>query len=163
MMKVLFVCTANVFRSLSAHKLFNQYAKQNNLTALYADSAGTFEKTQGCVDPVVIETLSTYGIDASEHRPKQLQEEHFTEYDLVVAMAKSHQRFIKERFNKEVILYNEFGIGKATSVDDVDDIIREPEHHKEQVDNHIRKTIAHIHDTMHNVVGKLTQKEYRKK
>lgn len=119
---ILFVCTGNIFRSLSAEQGFKKYLADNNITDWDVDSAGTIATPQP-VDPKTLETLCELGMDGSKHQQKKLTREMLNDYDIIVGMAKDHIEFMKTEFDyKYGILFNELASNDKTSVRDIDDL-----------------------------------------
>ena len=79
MSNVLFVCVANSGRSVIAERLFRQAAEGRH----EARSAGSAPGP--AVHPQVLEALAEVGIDASDHRPRRLDQEAIDWADVVVA------------------------------------------------------------------------------
>jgi arsenate reductase len=79
MSKVLFVCVANSGRSVMAERLFREAAGGRH----EARSAGSGPGP--AVHRQVIEALGEIGIDASDHRPRSLDEEAIEWADVIVA------------------------------------------------------------------------------
>jgi arsenate reductase (thioredoxin) len=79
MTRVLFVCVANSGRSVMAERLFRQTASGRH----EARSAGS--APGDAPHPVVLEALAELGIDASDHVPAKLDDEHIAWADVVVA------------------------------------------------------------------------------
>lgn len=78
-MNVLFVCTANGGRSVIAERLLHRQADGRHA----ARSAGS--NPGAAVHPQVLEALREVGIDASDHRPRKLDDEAIDWADVVVA------------------------------------------------------------------------------
>ncbi len=78
-MNVLFVCTANGGRSVLAERLLRREAGDRHA----ARSAGS--RPGASAHPVVLEALAEIGIDASDHVPRQLDDEAIAWADVVVA------------------------------------------------------------------------------
>jgi arsenate reductase len=76
---VLFVCVANSGRSVIAERIFRREAKGRH----EARSAGSAPGS--AVHPQVLEALSELGLDASDHRPRKLDEDAVQWADVVVA------------------------------------------------------------------------------
>ncbi|MFH1916980.1 MAG: hypothetical protein ABIJ21_06995 [Nanoarchaeota archaeon] len=146
-MRILFVCTGNVFRSVSAELLCRGYLEKQGMAGIQVSSAGTSAMPQPFL-PVVLHTLSKYGIHVHGHKQTRLTEDHFKSFDVVVAMAESHVRFIKEHFSRDVPLFNEIVYGTKTSVQDVNEAIPDWMLHPIKCYEHVEKTIAHLHDAM---------------
>jgi histidine triad (HIT) family protein len=126
---VLFVCTANVFRSLSAQECFKKYLSDNGITGWKVTSAGTSAEDYP-LDQKTLEVLQGFGIDATGHKRQQLTKEMLTTHDAVVAMAEDHIGFMKSQFGyKYAILFNELASNQKTSIEnngeDVEHIVRD--------------------------------------
>jgi arsenate reductase len=76
---VLFVCVANSGRSVMAERLFRAAAPDRHA----ARSAGS--RPGPAPHPAVVEALAELGIDAADHRPRQLDDEAVAWADVVVA------------------------------------------------------------------------------
>jgi arsenate reductase (thioredoxin) len=79
MSNVLFVCVANSGRSVMAERLFRQATDDRHK----ARSAGS--NPGPAVHPQVLEALGEVGSDASDHRPRRLDEEAIGWADVIVA------------------------------------------------------------------------------
>lgn len=79
MSNVLFVCVANSGRSVMAERLFRQAAGGRH----EARSAGS--NPGPAVHPRVLEALAEVGIDASDHRPRRLDQKAIGWADVIVA------------------------------------------------------------------------------
>ena len=79
MSKVLFVCVANSGRSVMAERLFQRAAGGRH----EASSAGS--DPGPAVHSQVLEALAEIGIDASDHRPRRLDQEAIEWADVIVA------------------------------------------------------------------------------
>ena len=78
-MNVLFVCVANSGRSVMAERIFRRDAQGRHA----ARSAGS--APGAATHPQVLEALDEVGIDASDHRPRRLEDEAVRWADVVVA------------------------------------------------------------------------------
>lgn len=142
MKQIRYVCTGNVFRSLSADYLTKDFSIKNNLD-LIVSSAGIIAKRDS-VPKIVLDILYQLGINAEDHEQTKLSKEHFEGLPLVIAMGKDHQEFIRINFNKNVPLFNQIAYGIDSSVLDGDEAIPHYEDHPDKVDVYIRSTIKHI-------------------
>src|SRR5262250_1593417 len=101
---VLFVCTGNIFRSLTA-----EYALRDVLRPrrdIIVASAGT-EDYPYVVRPLVSDYLLSRGLDVSGHRRRTLTQQILDEATLAVAMSTEHRSFLVERFDRHVPLFTE--------------------------------------------------------
>lgn len=80
-MNVLFVCIGNSGRSVMAERLFRRDAEGRH----EARSAGA-AVTGRTAEPVVVEALRELGIDASDHVPRQLDDEALAWADIAVTV-----------------------------------------------------------------------------
>lgn len=79
MSRVLFVCVGNQGRSVMAERLFARETAGEH----EARSAGS--RPGDAPHPIVLDALAEIGIDASDHRPRKLDDELVTWADVVVA------------------------------------------------------------------------------
>jgi arsenate reductase len=78
-MNVLFVCVSNAGRSLMAERLLRQLAGDRHQARSAGSDAGV------APHPQVIEALKEIGIDASDHVPRQLDQEPLEWADVAVS------------------------------------------------------------------------------
>jgi protein-tyrosine phosphatase len=117
---VLFVCTGNIFRSVTA-----EYALKIRLgtnTSCIVGSAGIGIKPQSVHDWVQIR-LREKGADLTRHVQRQLTKELVEDADLVVAMGRNHQVFVREQFGRDVPLFNQICLGHDTPILDLHEVM----------------------------------------
>ena len=117
---VLFVCTGNIFRSMAA-----EYALKAGLgigTSCLVSSAGIDAKPQSVHDWVQIR-LREKGADPTRHVQRQLTKELVEAADLVIAMGRNHQVFIREQFGRDVPLFNQVCLGHNQPILDLHEMI----------------------------------------
>ena len=108
---VLFVCTGNIFRSVTA-----EYALKARLSdgmRCIVGSAGVDAKPK----------LREKGADASHHTQRQLTKELVESADLVVAMGRDHQDFIRQQFGRDVPLFNQICLGHDQPIMDLHEVM----------------------------------------
>ncbi|MFZ9981176.1 MAG: low molecular weight protein-tyrosine-phosphatase [Cyclobacteriaceae bacterium] len=111
--KILFVCLGNICRSPLAEAIFNKRVRDMGLEGqLIADSCGTGSYHIGeRPDPRTLASAAKYGIPVS-HLCRQLHENDFTEFDMILAMDESNKKNILwkggEPFSKKVWLMRAF-------------------------------------------------------
>ncbi|ASG68189.1 low molecular weight phosphotyrosine protein phosphatase [Francisella halioticida] len=103
--KVLFVCKGNICRSPTAHGIFRDIVRENNLqNSIYVASCGTSSriwKHEGDgADMRSLETAKKYDCDLSDQKSQQLGESDFSEFDYIVAMDQENVATMKEMFPK---------------------------------------------------------------
>lgn len=96
MFKILFVCTGNICRSSTAEGVMNRLIEQKGLSdKIKADSSGMIDYHQGeAPDIRAINTAKRKGYDLSKQRASQFKQEDFFEYDMILAMAHTHEHSI---------------------------------------------------------------------
>lgn len=119
MRTVLFICTGNIFRSMTAeHALRAQYKGEDVISA----SAGIEAQTQAMYEPVKARVMAL-GIDPSGHVQRKVTLEMLDAVDLPVAMGVDHQDFIRATFGREVPLYNTVALGKDEPIKDIWEVV----------------------------------------
>jgi protein-tyrosine phosphatase len=135
---VLFVCTGNIFRSVTA-----EYALKARLgagTACVVSSAGIDVKVQTMHDWVRIR-LREKGTDSTAHVPRQLTGELVEAADLVIAMGLDHQTFIREQFEREVPLFNQVCLGHDQPILDVHEVMPDWETDPKRAQAYVRSVV----------------------
>lgn len=152
-MNVLFVCTGNIFRSMSAEYLLRQYAEKNDLE-LSVRSAGTVANKQD-PHPQTVASLSLFNIQVDDHEQTRVSEELLKWADVVVCMADYHQSALEEEFGVRGVLFNEVAHGRSTNVDDVDDVMPSESFFSDTGNAHVKSIVLHIHDSLPSFVENL--------
>jgi protein-tyrosine phosphatase len=120
MASILFVCTGNIFRSMTA-----EYALKARLdcqSSIRVSSAGTMAIPQQ-MHPDVRAYLLQREVDPSHHRQRRVSAELLHATDLVVAMSTDHQFFLFDTFQCRAPLFNEICHGRSDSLFDVWEVI----------------------------------------
>ena len=146
-MKVLFVCTGNIFRSISAELCLKDYIKKENILGVEVASAGTFAIKQS-QNAIVLDTLLSFGIDSRKHKQRKITKKHFEKYDLIVAMHKNHQDFIRKHFGKDVPLFDEICYGKKVSIWDNNQLMPDWQDHIDAINRYNEYTVRFIHNSI---------------
>lgn len=120
---ILFVCTGNVFRSLTADLALKSVLPPD--CGWTVASAGTQAKSDKALRDDVRERLVHWGADPSAHKPRRLTQEIVDSADLVVAMSGDHQKFIAENFGRRAVLYMEIATGNPADFLDLDDVVKD--------------------------------------
>lgn len=141
MADVLFVCTGNIFRSLTA-----EYALRRELGAqsgLVVASAGTGDYPH-VVWPAVRDYLLSKGLDVRAHQRRTLTREILAGADFVVPMSTDHQRFLSERFGLRAPVFLEACGGACEALPDIEEVVADYRTNPAAVEAHLRKTIDTI-------------------
>ena len=158
MRHVLFVCTGNLFRSLTA-----EYALRDVLGSgsdITVASAGT-EDFPHVVNPLVRDYLLGQGFDVSRHRRRTLTAELLQEPDLMIAMSTEHRLFLAEHFNRrDISLFTEACGLPVEPLPDVAEAVADHQTNSLAVDAHVRMIIDRIIELTPNLANRLlVQKE----
>ena len=94
--QILFVCTQNVFRSLSAKKLLDKYLLEKKDNRFEINSAGT-EAYPDNPYSYTLEKLEELGVKPFSHQQTRVLLE---SQNIVICMTKSHQDFLKRNFRQ---------------------------------------------------------------
>jgi len=147
---ILFVCTGNIFRSLTA-----EYALRRELgpqSAIMVSSAGTDDYPH-VVRPNVRDYLREKGLDVSAHRRRTLTGDILGGAELVVAMSTDHQRFLRERFGRDAPVFLQACGGASEPLPDIEEVVLDYRTNAAAVDANVRKTI----DTIIELTPRLAQ------
>jgi len=99
MPSVLFVCTANRFRSPLAAAFFQQMLENSGRTNPWSvDSAGTWTSSGLRVLPEVLLIARKQGLDLSGHRSKLVSEALLSTQDLILVMESGHREALQNEF-----------------------------------------------------------------
>ena len=147
--RVLFVCTGNIFRSMSA-----EYALRAALgegSGYVVSSAGT-EAVPQRVSSIVTGRLRELGINASGHRQRRVDAELLGQSDLVVAMGLDHQKHLRGAFGYDARLFNEISYGRADGVLDGWEAVPDWENHLAELKVYMLSVVDYIHGAMPHFV-----------
>ena len=142
MRQILFVCTGNIFRSLTAEHALRHVL--GNRHAIVVSSAGTDDR-MCTVDPVVSDYLRSRGIDVSRHRRRTLTAEMLQPSVTVIAMSTDHRAFLARQFDcYDVLLFTQAcGLPPAPLLD-VHEAIADPDSNPMARKAYIHLTIDRI-------------------
>jgi protein-tyrosine phosphatase len=98
MPSVLFVCTANLYRSPLAAAFFQKIILEKTDHSWIVDSAGTW--TQPGLPPMLeaIRLARKYEADIEAHRSKQVDKELLVRFDLILGMEMGHKEALQVEF-----------------------------------------------------------------
>lgn len=141
MKRVLFVCTGNIFRSLTAeHGLRHALADRADIQV---SSAGT-DDFPHVVRPNVREYLRSKGFDVSRHERRTLTEAMLKDANVVIAMSTDHRSFILSRFGHPARLFLEACGEAGDALPDIEEAVLDYHSNRAGVDAHVRATIDRI-------------------
>ena len=152
MASILFVCTGNIFRSLTA-----EYALRRELgpgCAIAVSSAGTDDYPH-VVRPNVRDYLLAKGLDVRAHKRRTVTREVLAGARLVVAMSTDHQRFLQETFGLQALVFLEACGGACEPLPDIEEVVLDYRTNSAAVDAHVCKTIDTIIDLTPRLASKI--------
>jgi protein-tyrosine phosphatase len=139
--RVLFVCTGNIFRSLTAERgLRHALAGRADI---HVSSAGTVDYPH-VVAPNVREYLLSKGFDVSGHQRRTLTRAILSESHLVIAMSVDHREYLRSRFGQSAPLFLEACGESADPLPDIEEVVLDYLVNPLAVDAHVRATIDRI-------------------
>ena len=123
-MKILFVCMGNICRSPTAEGVFREYVRRHaDDLQIEIDSAGTHDYHLGePPDRRSIAAAARRGIDLSQLRARQVADEDFERFDLILAMDRLNHVTLLDRcpaeFHTRLRTLLEFAAGQGDDVPD---------------------------------------------
>jgi protein-tyrosine-phosphatase len=149
---VLFVCTGNIFRSVTA-----EYALKARLgpgTSCVIGSAGIDAKPQS-MHAWVQARLLEKGVDLTTHVPRQLTKDLVEAADLVIAMGRNHQAFVREQYGRDIPLFNQVCLGHDQPILDLHEVMPNWESDPEQARSYVCSVIDVIWATAPALLSRL--------
>ena len=114
---ITFVCTDNFGRSVIAEYCLRYYCQKNDVRDVKVASAGIYAYSDTSQFSLAhYNELKRFGIDASNHIRRQLDDSVLKGSDILVAMDIFHQKFIKDKYGIDAPLFNEIYKGKHSSI-----------------------------------------------
>lgn len=155
---VLFVCTGNIFRSLTAeYALRRELARASSSIAVH--SAGT-EDYPHVVARIVRDYLLEKGLDVRPHRRRTVTAEMLAQpAQLVVAMSVEHQRALDASFALRAPLYTEICGAGSVALPDVEEAVADYRENPAAVAAHVRATIDRIIELAPRLAERLVRSE----
>jgi protein-tyrosine-phosphatase len=117
MFRVLFICTDNIGRSLTAKYLYEDWLKKNGREEVLVSSAGTHADSDiSAFAQDHREKLQEMGIDTSDHVRTQLTRELLEAHDLALVMDEEQRAWTQEHLGAGLPLYSEVYKGESSSL-----------------------------------------------
>ncbi|PKO01325.1 MAG: hypothetical protein CVU42_00525 [Chloroflexi bacterium HGW-Chloroflexi-4] len=96
---ILFVCTANQFRSPIAAASFTHKLSLSKLHEPWKiASAGTWTASGLSAHPKAVDAAATLGLDITSHQTQEVTSALISEFDLIVVMEKNHKESLELEF-----------------------------------------------------------------
>lgn len=141
MKRVLFVCTGNIFRSLTAERGLRHALLDR--ADIHVSSAGTVDFPH-VVAPGVREYLLSKGFDVTGHCRRTLTESILNESHLVIAMSVDHRAYLRSRFGRAAPLFLEACGEPGEALPDIEEAVLDWQTNPAAVEAHMRATIDRI-------------------
>lgn len=152
MSSILFVCTGNIFRSLVAEHALKAYLGKDS--HYLVGSAGIDARPQP-VHPFVRGLLLGKGADVTGHVQRQLTQALLDETVLLVAMSLDHRDAIRQRFGREVRLFNEVSYGRESAILDLHEALPQWQESPEAAKAYVTGIIDYIWAAIPSLVERL--------
>jgi protein-tyrosine phosphatase len=141
MRRLLFVCTGNIFRSLTAeHGLRRALQGRSDI---HVSSAGTVDYPH-VVRPNVRDYLLSKGFDVSRHQRRTLTDAILKQSHLVIAMSTDHRIYLQDRFGHTAPVFLEACGEAAAALPDIEEVVLDYQTNPTAVDAHVHATIDRI-------------------
>jgi ribose 5-phosphate isomerase B len=145
-MRILFVCTANMCRSVMAvaamtHEL-SAYGKDFEVESAGVDAISNLKADKSTVQVCLI-----HGLDVSSHRSRQVTKEMLDQSDVVLCLAEDHKRLILSAYPKlhsKVFLLKQYSRNVSGEELSVTDPIGRPFDHYERCFRTIEEEVKRI-------------------
>lgn len=154
-MNILYVCTWNIFRSMSAEYLTKKYISDNNISALTVSSVWTSACPQEPF-PRTIERLNFYGCDPSLHKQTKITPEILAKQDVIICMAEHHRQTVRELWF-DAVLFNEIAYNKSEDVLDDTEYMNQygPDF---ELDDYVKTIVDYIHTSIPLIIEYIHKK-----
>ncbi len=157
---ILFVCTGNIFRSMSAEYCLKKYLSDQGIKNWKVSSAGIVAKKEP-IDPKTIKVLQSIGIKEINHNQKRLTKSMLNNYDAIIAMAENHLNFIRSKLSyKNVLLFNELASNKKSSIWDIEDEVKDYKTNRKAVEKKIEETVKEIYKKTPKLFKNVSERFY---
>jgi protein-tyrosine-phosphatase len=152
---ILFVCTANRFRSPLAEAAFKKCLQNNRNQAEWdVRSAGTWTGSGFPAAASALRAAKTLGLDIGKHRTQPVTQELLSRSNLVIVMQASQREAILVEFPfaaGKTILLSEFAEGMAYDIPDPVEVL-------DDSDQVLAKTIINLVNQGYKKIGEFVQK-----
>jgi protein-tyrosine phosphatase len=100
---ILFICTANQFRSPIAAASFAQKLSASGTHDTWKiASAGTWASSGHAAHPKAIAAAAPLGLDISNHQTQEVNADFIAEFDLIVVMENNHKESLELEFPQTI-------------------------------------------------------------
>ncbi|MEI5908451.1 hypothetical protein WAK64_15485 [Bacillus spongiae] len=150
-MKILFLCTDNYTRSITAEFCLVNYLKKNNLSHIEVQSAGFKSNSDlSSFSSIHFDRMDQLSIDTSNFKRTQFNKEFFEEFSVIVGMGKEHKDYILQEYGKRIYLFNEIYKKEEISL-----VVPPPDEDGSYLEE-IKNMVDYIHNAMPKFVENLS-------
>ena len=142
MTNILFVCTGNIFRSVTAEYALRKAIDDSQHISV--SSAGTMHAPEAKVRDDVAMYLRTKSLDVAGHQRRTLTMEILSQAELIISMSTNQHSILRREFETTSLLFTEACGGRAEPLHDVDDLFAPDDRHSPAAQEHIYKIIDKI-------------------
>jgi protein-tyrosine phosphatase len=153
MSQVLFICTGNIFRSMTA-----EYALRKSLgpSSKHQVRSAGIEASFQVMRPQLITLLAGRGVDCTQHQQTKLTRELLDASHTAIAMGVNHQLFVDQDFNRHIPLFNEVCFQRREPVLDVNEALPDWETRRpSEIIDYIEEVLDHIFGAMPYLIREL--------
>ncbi|MGD6991288.1 hypothetical protein [Sutcliffiella horikoshii] len=116
-MKVLFLCTDNFTRSVTAEFCMKHFLKQNNISTIGVASAGfKADSDLSSFSDIHFDRLRQINISRDGFSRTPFNSRLLDEFDVIIGMGKEHKDYIQQEYNMKIYLFNEIYKGDESSI-----------------------------------------------
>ncbi|MFC4559264.1 hypothetical protein ACFO3D_13780 [Virgibacillus kekensis] len=153
-MKLLFLCTDNFTRSVTAELCAKHYISKNNMDNMEVDSAGfRAESDLSIYSDIHFDRMKELGVDTSSYKRTAFKEEYIPQYDFLIGMGKEHKDYILSTYGRKIHTFNEIYENRDTSI-----VIPPPDQDGKYL-NEIKNMVDYIYDAIPVLITNLLNKE----
>ena len=157
-MRIVFVCTANICRSVMSEAILKKMLRDKQLDKkILVESAGTESPVGRETSEIIKKLCKAYGSDVSHHRSRQLTKPIIETATLVICLAKNHEEVIRgafPEFKSKVVLLKEFEQLNVPKDPSVADPIGMAEKQYvacfKEIENEIKRVLPALEHRLHN-------------
>ncbi len=142
MTNIIFICTGNIFRSLTAEFSLRRYLGPNS--DVHISSAGTADLPDLSVRDDVSEYLLSKGLNVRQHQRRTLTDKMIAQANIVIPMNNDHQVYLNKKYTSYFPLFTERSGQNPKALPDVDDLFAPEDYYSSEAQNHIYRTIDTI-------------------
>jgi protein-tyrosine phosphatase len=154
MTKILFVCTGNIFRSMSAEYAMRKILPEN--FGIAVSSAGTIAHVEPA-HPDTLARLTHHGIDPAAHVQRRVTKDLLTAQDLVIAINTDHKAHLRDALGHHTLLFYEASHGEPRPFPDLCDIYPDWKNRPDASRDYIYRSVDAIVETVPLILRRLPE------